>query len=387
MRTRAVPTRWQGLGKALPVLWGLYTGSGSVPYRVCVDLAAGSAKCSCPSRKFPCKHAISLQELDLPDALPPDWVEEWTSRRAARELDSSPEAVARRLRAREKTADRRAVAMSSGIDGLRDWLLDVASAGVASLPGRPASWWQAFIARMIDAQVPGVAAAVGEIQEIVARSGPRWTSDVADRLGGLHLLCFVQPRSRLGVTVPEETVRATPGVFDRWVALLRLETDDGRVRTVRQWCWGRESERWVVAIRHSAVGAPVPLLPHGQESSALVHPYPASDRVALGDLEASRTPAPVPAPPSWRSSLASLEPMLVADPWQRLFPLGCASVRLGGGALADTSGHALPVRDDSGLDMALALTGGVPFDAWGLWDGHALRLGAIAVDGKLEVVA
>ncbi|SDH44325.1 SWIM zinc finger [Lentzea fradiae] len=368
------------------MLWGLYSGSGSTPYRVCVDLAAGSAKCTCPSRKFPCKHAVSLQELDLPDATPPEWVQEWTTRRAARELDSSPEAVARRQRSREKTAANRALAMSSGIDGLRDWLLDVASAGIASLPGRPASWWQAFTARMIDAQVPGVAAAVGEIQEIVARAGPRWTSDVADRLGGLHLLCAVQPRSRLGVTVPEETVKAAPGVSDSWVALLRLETDDGRVRTVRQWCRGRRTGRWVVAIRHSAVGAPVPLLPHGLESTAVVHPYPDSDRVALGELEGSHDPAPVPAPESWRTALAALEPRLVADPWQRLFPLGCASVRLCAGSLVDGTGHGLPVRDDGGLDMALALTGGVPFDAWGLWDGHALRLGAVVVDGRLEVV-
>jgi hypothetical protein len=77
----------------------------------------------------------------------------------------------------------------------------------------------------------------------------------------------------------------------------------------------------------------------------------------------------------------------MADPWQRLFPVGCASVRLCGTSLADTSGHGLPVRDDSGLDMALALTGGEPFDVWGLWDGHALRIGAIARDGVLEVVA
>ena len=182
-------------------------------------------------------------------------------------------------------------------------------------------------------------------------------------------------------------MRASPGISDRWVALLRLETDDGRVRTVRQWCWGRQTGRWVVAIRHSAVGAPVPLLPHGLESSALVHFYPGSDRVALGELAGSRSPDPVPAPASWRESLASLEPMLMADPWQRLFPVGCASVRLCGTSLVDAHGFGLPVRDDTGLDMALALTGGALFDVWGLWDGHFLRLGAVDLDGTLEVVA
>ncbi|MRT44910.1 SWIM zinc finger family protein, partial [Xylella fastidiosa subsp. multiplex] len=44
-------------------VWGLCKGSGSKPYQTVVDLAdaAGPAyKCSCPSRKFPCKHALGL---------------------------------------------------------------------------------------------------------------------------------------------------------------------------------------------------------------------------------------------------------------------------------------------------------------------------------------
>ena len=44
-------------------VWGLCRGSGSKPYQTVVDLAdaAGPAyKCSCPSRKFPCKHALGL---------------------------------------------------------------------------------------------------------------------------------------------------------------------------------------------------------------------------------------------------------------------------------------------------------------------------------------
>ena len=43
--------------------WGECAGSGSTPYRVSVDWADQSApvcRCSCPSRQFPCKHALGL---------------------------------------------------------------------------------------------------------------------------------------------------------------------------------------------------------------------------------------------------------------------------------------------------------------------------------------
>lgn len=44
-------------------VWGLCKGSGSKPYQTVVDIADASGpayKCSCPSRKFPCKHALGL---------------------------------------------------------------------------------------------------------------------------------------------------------------------------------------------------------------------------------------------------------------------------------------------------------------------------------------
>src|SRR5690242_11834139 len=44
-------------------LWGLCRGSGKNSYRTAVDLtddAAPAYQCSCPSRKFPCKHALAL---------------------------------------------------------------------------------------------------------------------------------------------------------------------------------------------------------------------------------------------------------------------------------------------------------------------------------------
>ena len=61
-------------------LWGACQGSGATPYRVVVEIADLGAKCSCPSRKFPCKHSLALMWwfAERPDRFAegavPDWV-------------------------------------------------------------------------------------------------------------------------------------------------------------------------------------------------------------------------------------------------------------------------------------------------------------------------
>ncbi|NUT49723.1 MAG: SWIM zinc finger family protein, partial [Saccharothrix sp.] len=244
---------WQGTGRSDTALWGLCKGSGKNPYQVCVDLGDRATKCSCPSRKFPCKHALALQLRDVREALPvaepPEWVAQWLARRnqaaAPPASDDSPEASQRRAKAKAKTALARQDAVRAGVAGVTDWLADVAGAGLAGLPARDAAWWHSIRARMVDAQAKGLASAVDEVRGIVAAGGPHWAHDVADRLGGLHLLARLAEspdpvvRRRLGFSVAEEEVRAGPGWSDEWAPLLKLESDDGLVRTVRQWVWGR----------------------------------------------------------------------------------------------------------------------------------------------------
>ncbi|MET9069159.1 SWIM zinc finger family protein, partial [Streptosporangium sandarakinum] len=54
------PGKWSGAGATAGALWGECRGSGSKPYLACVDLSEPAYRCSCPSRKFPCKHALGL---------------------------------------------------------------------------------------------------------------------------------------------------------------------------------------------------------------------------------------------------------------------------------------------------------------------------------------
>ncbi|WP_042383331.1 SWIM zinc finger family protein, partial [Streptacidiphilus melanogenes] len=89
---------WSGTGASAEAVWGACKGSGSRPYQTVVALDGPAYQCSCPSRKFPCKHALGLLLLWSADTLTgvdvPEWAESWLAgrrRRAERaELAATP---------------------------------------------------------------------------------------------------------------------------------------------------------------------------------------------------------------------------------------------------------------------------------------------------------
>src|SRR3569832_652581 len=60
--------KWVTLGLNEQAIWGECQGSGAKQYQTLIDLSEPSFKCSCPSRKFPCKHSLGL--FLLTDAQP-----------------------------------------------------------------------------------------------------------------------------------------------------------------------------------------------------------------------------------------------------------------------------------------------------------------------------
>src|SRR5512132_2030262 len=120
----ANPRWWSEVGcyaaEGVGAVWGACKGSGATPYRSCVDLSGPASRCTCPSRKFPCKHALALLLLWSEGGVPvaaalPAWVAEWVEQRrehadrsAARRAapgqgaePADPEAARRRAAQRE----------------------------------------------------------------------------------------------------------------------------------------------------------------------------------------------------------------------------------------------------------------------------------------------
>lgn len=181
---------WRGLGRSARALWG--ECQGSALYQVRVDLSDLGSKCSCPSRKLPCKHALGLLFLSasspLPEAAEPEWVVEWLDKRgeaAARKeaREEKKEAKPPDPQAQEARAERRLERVRQGIEALDLWLGDLARNGLAAVEAQPMSFWEAQAARLVDPRLPASRPGCGgwRASQASAPTGPlaSWASSAA----------------------------------------------------------------------------------------------------------------------------------------------------------------------------------------------------------------
>ncbi|MFD5447754.1 SWIM zinc finger family protein [Streptomyces sp. NPDC127100] len=395
---------WSGTGgSGEGAVWGLCKGSGSTPYRTVVDLADASGPaftCSCPSRKFPCKHALGLlllwagDESAVPRAEEPDWAEPWLTgrrerakekERKAREPAGSTGGAADPEAARRR-AERRAERVTAGATELEQRLADLLRDGLAGAERTGYALWEEAAARMVDAQAPGLAARARELGALPS-SGPGWPVRLLEECALLHLLdqgwlrrerlpdaLAATVRSRVGLPASADG----PPVRDRWLVLAQYDTADARLTTRRVWLYGTESERTVLLLSYGAAGrAPELTLPVGLALEAEVSAYPGAGqrRVALGRQFAppEGTGARPPGVTTSRA-VARYGEALVDDPWlesvpvvlERVVPVPDGESWQLADADADTALPLTPAaRGRSGLWRLVALAGGRPLTVFG----------------------
>jgi len=165
--------KWPNCGQHENVLWGECKGSGKKPYQVRADIVENAFKCTCPSRKFPCKHTLGLMLLYANDNTAfqntdtPEWVTEWIESRQAKAEKKQARAEEKAQKqadpkAKAKREDKRRKQIQQGLDDLNTWLQDRLRAGFAELPQQSHSFWSEPAARLVDAQAPGLSAHAGD---------------------------------------------------------------------------------------------------------------------------------------------------------------------------------------------------------------------------------
>jgi hypothetical protein len=416
----AAPRLWDGLGRSDGALWGECKGSAVYQVRVALDDLA--AKCSCPSRKFPCKHALGLMMLaaaapaSVPAATPPEWVTEWLGKRAEtadrkkqraeKAADAPPPDPEQQARRAEKRLGR----VVAGVEALELWLCDLVRTGVAALPQGDAAW-STQAARLVDAQAPGLAARVRRLGAL-PRSGPDWGEGLADGLGRLALLAqaarrldaldgplAADVRAAVGWTLErDEVVAAGERVSDAWAITGQVVEDDDRFRVQRSWLRGTHSGRDALVLQFAAGPARFPeaLLPGMVLDAELAfwpsaHPLRALVHERRGEMK------PLAARPGTAGGIDALldrhAEALARQPWIDRFPaaLGGVVPALAGDAAADrfqvidAARRAVPLAR-GGHWKLFAVSGGHPVDLFGEWDGRALLpLGALA-DGSYHAL-
>ncbi|MDH2424113.1 SWIM zinc finger domain-containing protein [Sphaerisporangium sp. TRM90804] len=397
------PAKWSGVGIMPDVVWGECAGSGAKPYRACVDLAAPAYRCSCPSRKFPCKHALGLLLLWSADGVPsaddpPAWVGEWLDQRRARAAKAeatsagprsaqagasstgstppAPGALAREGDTRspgaavpgapgvpgehpagldaglpqagaagpgDTAAARRAVQraerVTSGLAELERWLADQIAQGLAGARQNAPAQWGELARRLVDAQAPGVAAAVARLPRVLAEDD--WPARLLGEYGLIHLLAVGHRRagelpaplrdtirSRVGFPITREQVLAGETVRDHWHVLGKRDDEQDRLMSRRVWLRGRETGRVALVLSFAPAGQALDAsLVTGTSIDADLAFYPGSS--PLRAVVATRHATAQAGPPSGggvRQALTEVAAALEGDPWLDSWPVVLTAV-------------------------------------------------------------
>lgn len=407
---------WTGLGQSPDALWGLCQGSGKDPYQTQVALAGPAFRCTCPSRKQPCKHGLGLlllfatQPTAFPESSLPAWVSDWLADRAKRQARATSEvapkapspsddaAVARRLAQREGRIQR-------GIQDLDQWLRDTARRGLADLPERSLVSSEEMAARLVDAQAPGLARLVRQLAALPS-SGSGWQERVAEQLGRLYLLLEgyrrqadlppewrAHVRSLVGWAQPQDELLAAPGVQDRWVVQGRAVELEDRLRVTRTWLWGETSQRAALVLDFTAPGQPIEidLVPGTIVPATLVfYPGPVPLRALVKSHDAAEPLTGWTGQATLAAAQVAYGAALAQDPWLERWPVALESVwphiTEDQQWIQDSAGSIWPLAPAFAAPWELlALSGGRPIGVFGEWNGRALLPLAAWVDGALAI--
>ena len=396
------PGKWPTLNAGPEVLWGECQGSGSKPYLVGIDLRTPeyACRCSCPSRKFPCKHGLALLLLHAAgqgtwgQADVPEVLQKWLDGRQARqESAAGPEQVS------EKTADpaakarrekARAAKITAGLSELHLWLQDLIREGLHAARTLPYRTWDAQAARLIDAQAPGAARLVRQIPELLPdESGEALLA----HLGRLALLCEgwmhrdalngperLQLLTALGQPLDTAALTAGEGVAEEWTVMGHIQQEEGRLEVRRTWLRRSRDGQTAVILEFTPAGrgypAALPFFVRGQLDLRLVPTLSPQRAVLAGEPAWNPDGEMPPLPPVSVAELhAQYASALARDPWLERLGTHVGPVWLlpDPPEAHDLHGHALPLSGDD-LFLLLAHAQGKAAMLFGEWNGEQFKV-------------
>jgi hypothetical protein len=431
------PATWPTLAcNDAGLVWGEAQGSGATPYRVVVSEADAGYKCTCPSRKFPCKHSLALMwmraegKVAFASGAAPQWVIDWLSRRrgpaqaapAANAASTAsiaaavageggvfavdPKAEARAAAQRERNRQDREAAVLAGIDELDLWLSDQLDKGIAAFVAGAAGACRQMAQRLVDAKASGLATRLDSLpSRLFSLAEAARPKAAVVELGIFHLIAeayrrqdALDPalredvRQMVGWTQTREALLADRDVVraaGRWhVIATRIEVQPDKLRRIENWLLrdpAREGPRFALLMDFVpvTVGAASSGFTVGETFEAELVFY--ASTVPLRALIAAQTSPsgageamPVPEA-GLAAAWQAYEQALGVRPWLGDWPFlfKGARVRRSGEALFLTdpadAGLALPIATDQAVD-ALPLAEAGPVDGFGLWDGWRIRL-------------
>lgn len=369
-----------------------------------VDHVGVAWRCSCPSRKLPCKHAIALLLLwvrgGVPEGSVPAAVQQWVNTRDRRSAGSKPDADGSAPAPADepdgalptggddgptppdrgdldRSRNERVARMLEGLTELDRWLEDRVRTGLGDPALARYDTWDQLAARLVDARAGSLANRVRRLAGLVGAS-PDWHGEVLAELGLLHLIA--QAGRRLpelpghladsvavvsGWQVRQVDVLAGVPETDEWFVAGRSDAREDRIEVRRWWLRGTRSGRWAMLLSFAAYQQSLDdSFTVGTIVHADLHRYPGG---SLRALAGERFADPLPFPDTQAVTIADacdeIGAVVAAEPWLERFPatvLVAPSVLDGQWVLTDATGSLPLIGPDRSLATLLAASTGSP---------------------------
>lgn len=316
----SVPAAWSATGCDDQAVWGWYIAGAAEPYEVSVSLAFRAYRCTCPSRKVPCKHCLGLMLLYAQHRVPTvrrlPFVDDWLDRAAAARIDlaaSEVEAMAGArsgavsadgdessvspapagssgevpshgtagLLARERRRNDRSERMRAGLSELDRWIADQIRRGLAAPDLADLESWEKLAARLVDAQCGSLANRIGRVASRVGQHS-RWHDDVLEELAVVRALTRGALRTwalpddlcdgvhaATGLTMAKSDVLAGVPTTAEWAVVGESRVREDRITVQRTWLChrpegeavvddvGASSTTWALELSFGALGSEI----------------------------------------------------------------------------------------------------------------------------------
>ncbi|MGD9997746.1 MAG: SWIM zinc finger family protein [Ilumatobacteraceae bacterium] len=432
----AVPGAWSAAGCDDEAVWGQYVATSAEPYEVAIDLGAPAFRCTCPSRKVPCKHCLALLLLHAEQRVAPakrlPFAQQFMQRRTNHPTSRAqvvtpvadgegtgavaPDAIGERGSAphgqsgqREQRRTDRAERMRAGLVELDRWLADRVRTGLAAHELADAATWDRLAARLVDAQCGGLA---NRVKRVATRIGQhaRWHEDVLEEMAVLHALARGALRTSTlpddladgvhaatGLTTAKDDVLAGVPSTVHWLVVGHSRTREDRITVQRTWLLALDDQpdspkrlTWAMLLAFGTFGNDV-VVEHapGTMLHADVHWYPGATplRALVGRVhEPPVSTLQAPRGQNVGEAMSAAGWAIAAEPWLERYPVCISAVPtpLGNGrwTLADPTGAVSIVPGFWRLGEMIALSGGRPVTIAGEWSADGVLPLTMWADGQ-----
>jgi hypothetical protein len=274
------------------------------------------------------------------------------------------------------TRDDRIARMAAGLTELDRWLDDRLRTGLADPSLARYRTWDELAARLVDAQVGGLANRVRRVAGAVG-AHPQWHEQVLAELGALHLLA--QGGRRLGSLEPsladsvavaigwqvrQADVLAGVPITDDWIVMGRSDVREDRIEVRRVWLRGRSTGEWAMVLSFAAYRQSLDTsFEVGTAVRADVFRYPGAVglRVLVGRRHADAQPSRDVEAVGVAAACSEVGEALAREPWLDRHPLCvlAAPARLGDRWVLTDADGSLPIADGTpGVAELLACSEG-----------------------------